>query len=90
MNESIKHEIPNLINEIIERIESETNASTSTTLTSKTKTTKTTSKTEKRGRKKNSNKIVEIHNCTECDFVANKRLLLKKHFILKHSDKIVE
>jgi hypothetical protein len=29
-----------------------------------------------------------VHKCSECDFETNKKLLLKKHCLVEHADKI--
>lgn len=90
MNEKI---ISSLIDEIIQKIEVRP-VITAATVTSSSTSTSTSLKKETRGRKPNPDKSKknekETHNCTECEFSTDKRLLLKKHFIAEHSDKIVE
>lgn len=35
-------------------------------------------------------RIQTIQTCSECEFTAKTRLLIKKHMILKHPDKITK
>lgn len=80
-----KKEIRQIIDELIVKIEEYTST------TSLINNVNLTKKIETRGRKKKlTNKIREKHQCSECEFSTAKRLSLKKHIILKHSDKIVE